>query len=345
MKNLCLTFLALTALLFSSCNSDEDVIEVEPVIANFEIVESIEQNMVVLTMHNTSVGAENYEWFFTEGSPDYSVEENPTTSYLLNGDYTIVLIASNGTQTDTLSVEYSVSSIEEQAYTTYRYLENDGIFMYYETENEQVYQSLIPDTFNMPSRMLVYAFIIDFYELDYGATPYKENSIFILVEYQGEEFWHCVYMPVTDVYSMWAGIIGLGLPKTMGEINFTRDEPLYYGDGTNVFGATMNMSVNTENYVIDESDKQEMIDLSLLRSLNIRNGEIIEMGHTGGQNSAIEIAEQYPNLRTIEFGEGYVTTNTDAIIINHPLDLTPSNMIGAYYLKNTIPFSLTGNPF
>ena len=28
-----------------------------------------------------------------------------------------------------------------------------------------------------------------------------------------------------------------------------------------------------------------------------------------------------------------------------PLDLTPSNIIGGFYLKNTIPFGLTGNPF
>ena len=218
--------------------------------------------------------------------------------------------------------------------------------MYYETLNTTVYQSLIPDEFNMPNRMIVFAFFNDFYELDYGATPYKENAISILVEYQGEEFFHCIYMPVTNEYSMWAGILGLGLPKTLGDINFYRNNLIYYGDAVNQFGGTMNMSINTDNYTIDNSTKQELINLQLLKSLQIRNGNIIVLGNTGGNNnSVIETAEQFPNLITLKFGEPIITTYTDAILFKHPLDLTPSNIIGGFYLKNTIPFGLTGNPF
>ena len=36
-------------------------------------------------------------------------------------------------------------------------------------------------------------------------------------------------MPVTDERSKWAGILGLGLPKTIGNINFYRNDPIYYG--------------------------------------------------------------------------------------------------------------------
>ena len=308
------------------------------VTADFETNLVIEQNQAVITLSNMSKNATTYEWSFPEGTPEDSTEENPTVTYTQNGTYTITLVASNGTKTDTKSFEITVEGL----YIPYRYLENDGIFMYYETENAQAYESLLPDEFDMPSRLLVYTFINDFYELDYGATPYKENAIFILADYQGEEVWHCVYMPVTDIHSVWAGVLGLGLPKTLGEVDFIRESPLYYGNGIGALGGEMSLSVNTENFTVSEEDRQEMIDLSLLRYLNIRNGEIIEMGKTGQGGSVIETAETFPNLMSIEFGEAAINTNTDAIPFNHPLDLTPSNIIGAYYLLNKIPFSLTG---
>ena len=340
-----LTLIFLINVLFFSCSDDDNVIQ-STITADFETTVLLGENQAIVTITNLSQNATTYEWTFQSGTSDDITEENPTIFYTENGIYSITLVASNGTNTDTKTIEITIEDIPDDGHIPYRYLENDGIFMYYETDNAEVYQSLIPDEFNMPSRMIVFAFFNDFYELDYGATPYKENAISILVEYQGEEFFHVVYMPVTDEHSMWAGILGLGLPKTIGDINFYRDNPIYYGDAENQLGGTMNMSINTENFTIDNSVKQEMIDLQLLKSLQIRNGNVILIGNTGGNNnSVIQTAEQYPNLITLEFGEATITTNTDTILFNHPLDLTPSHIIGGFYLKNTIPFGLTGNQF
>lgn len=261
--------------------------------------------------------------------------------YLVSCDESEDIVPDDSVPIDIIPVD-TIPVDTVSGYIPYRYLENDGIFMYYETEAVEVYKSLLPEVFDMPDRLLVYAFINDFYKLDYGATPYKENAIFILAEYQGQEVWHCVYMPVTDEHSMWAGIIGLGLPKTLGTINFTREDPNYYGNGINPMGGEMILSVNTEDYTIEEEARQELISLSLLTSLNIRNGEIIEMGKTGEQNSVIEMAKKYPNFMTVKFGEATISTNTEDISFHHPLDLTPSNILGAYYLLNKVPFSLTG---
>ena len=331
-------------LLVISCNKNDD--SLSPVIADFEAEILLGENQAIVSITNLSQNATSYLWTTTTGIIENNTDENTSIYFTENGIYPITLIASNDTNSDTKTIEVTIDNIPENGHIPYRYLENDGIFMYYETDNTTVYQSLIPDEFNMPSRMVIFAFFNDFYELDYGATPYKENGISILVEYQGEEFFHCIYMPVTDEYSMWAGILGLGLPKTIGDINFYRNNPTYYGDAENQFGGTMNMSINTDNYTIDNSTKQELINLQLLKSLQIRNGNIIVIGNTGGNNnSVIETAEQFPNLITLKFGEPTITTNTDAILFNHPLDLTPSNIIGGFYLKNTIPFGLTGNPF
>lgn len=338
-------FLMLTiSLLVLSCNKDE--VSLTSVVADFETETLLGENQVIVTVTNSSQNAISYQWTTTNGTIENATNENTSIYFTENGTYPITLIASNGTISDTKTIEVTIDSIPENGHIPYRYLENDGIFMYYETYDTTVYQSLIPDEFNMPSRMVVFAFFNDFYDLDYGATPYKENAISILVEYQGEEFFHCVYMPVTDEHSMWAGIIGLGLPKTIGDINFYRNEPIYYGDAENQLGGTMNMNINTENYSMDNTIKQELIDLQLLKSLQIRNENIIVIGNTGGNNnSVIQTAEQFPNLITIKFGEATISTNTDDIFFNHPLDLTPSRIIGGFYLKNTIPFGLTGNLF
>lgn len=339
-----ITLILLVNLLILSCNKNDD--SLSSVIADFESEILLGENQAIVRITNLSQNATSYQWTTTTGTIENNTDENTSIYFTENGIYPITLIASNGTNSDTKTIEVTIDSIPENGHIPYRYLENDGIFMYYETLNRTVYQSLIPDEFNMPNRMIVFAFFNDFYELDYGATPYKENAISILVEYQGEEFFHCIYMPVTDEYSMWAGIIGLGLPKTIGDINFYRNNPIYYGNAENQFGGTMNISISTDNYTIDNSTKQELINLQLLKSLQIRNGNIIVLGNTGGNNnSVIETAEQFPNLITLKFGEPIITTNTDAILFNHPLDLTPSNIIGGFYLKNTIPFGLTGNPF
>jgi PKD repeat protein len=339
MNKIKLLIVALIGLL-TSCSEDN---KVNTVTADFEFELVVEGYQAIVTLTNSSENATAYEWSFPSSNIENSTDENPSVTYTENGTYTITLVATDGVTSDTKSVEITIDTLFE--HIPYRYLENHGIFMYYETDNFEVYQSLIPDEFEMPSRMVVFAFFNDFYKLDYGATPYKENAISILVEHKGEEFFHCVYMPVTDEHSMWAGILGLGLPKTMGEIDFTRDNPTYYGEALNPLGDKMNMSVATENFIIDDNTKQEIISLQKLRSLQIRNGKIIVTGNTdGNQNSVIETAEQFPSLITIKFGEATLTTNTESISYNHPLDLTPSNVIGAFYLKNTIPFGLTGNP-
>ncbi|BDD05838.1 acetoacetate decarboxylase family protein [Aureibacter tunicatorum] len=230
-------------------------------------------------------------------------------------------------------------------YNTYRYLENDGISMYYETQEKEVYRSLLPDILDMPEQLLVYVFITDFYKLDYGAEPYKENSLFLLAEYEGRKVWHCIYMPVTSEESMWAGIFKLGLPKSMGEIELFRSSPIYTGYGIGPDQRRMDLTVNTENYMVSENQKNLMKELSLISMLNIRNDNIIEMGKTGEMRSIFEISEQYPRLLTVEYGDGNISFDSKYSEEAHPFSLTPSNIIGAYYLKNKIPFSLTGTPW
>ncbi len=230
---------------------------------------------------------------------------------------------------------------------TYRYLENDGVTIYYETDSVEAYKKLIPKEFNLPSRCLVHAFIIDFYKIDNGLPPYKENAINILVEYKGKEFWHCVYMPVTDEHSLRAGVMKLGLPKTLGEIELERHKYHYHGKGINPDGGQVSIRVNTKHYELDEKTKKQLVELSKIRSIQILRGKVILPGRSGGdatnKRSIINLAEQYPNRLIMKFGKGSISTKTRERY--SPLNLKPSKIIGAYYLKNTIPFSLTRDSY
>lgn len=239
--------------------------------------------------------------------------------------------------------------------TKYTYLENDGIYMYYETKEKEIYRKLLPEVFNMPDRLLVYTFISDFYKMKGQTQPYKEASIFLLGKYKGEEIWHCVYMPVTSEESMRMGVIRLGLPKTIGEIKFSRSETVYSATLTDENENVMSLSMDVEQYVFNKKEEKELKELSVIPKMNILRGNVIKMGKKGNGNgtnsktSILDIAKAAPNRITIKKGQGVIsfkispTQKTSNSV--SPLELKPSRIIGTYYMHNTIPFSLTGKSF
>ncbi|OSY88778.1 hypothetical protein WH52_03665 [Tenacibaculum holothuriorum] len=235
----------------------------------------------------------------------------------------------------------------------YTYLENDGIFMYYETKEKETYRKLLPEEFDMPNRLLVYTFISDFYKMKGQTQPYKEASIFLLGKYNGEEIWHCIYMPVTSEESMRMGVIRLGLPKTMGEIEFSRSKTTYNATVTDGNNNTMSLSINTKDYSFNNNEEKELKELSLIPKMNILRGKVIKMSKTnngnGSSKSILDIAKVVPDRITLKEGQGKVTFNIsteqkDSNTVS-PLELKPSRIIGAYYMHNTIPFGLTGSAF
>ena len=219
--------------------------------------------------------------------------------------------------------------------------------MYYETGDAALYRNILPKEFDMPDRLLVYTFISDFYKMDGQTQPYKEASIFLLGKYKGKEIWHCVYMPVTSEESMRMGIIRLGLPKTMGEIEFNRSETTYHATSIDKNENTMSLHIDTKQYTFSQEEEDILKELSLIPKMNLLHGEVIEMGKNGngGENRSIfDTAKMLPNRLTIKAGEGEITYTISTAQKNSntvsPLDLKPIKIIGAYYMHNTIPFKL-----
>ena len=160
----------------------------------------------------------------------------------------------------------------EKSERRYTYYENDGIFMYYETKEVELFRQLLPNEFDMPDRLLVHAFINDFYKMDAKTQPYKEVAIFLLAKYKGKEIWHCIYMPVTSRESMWAGIIRLGLPKSLGQIEFTRSSNSFSGNSIDEDGTKMAFDIDTNKNTIAKKDENLLKELSVIPKMNIKNG-------------------------------------------------------------------------
>jgi hypothetical protein len=230
----------------------------------------------------------------------------------------------------------------ENTTARYTYLESDGIFIYYRTEETALYRKLLPKEFDMPDRLLVYTFICDFYKMDAQTNPYKEASIFLLGKYNGEEIWHCVYMPVTSRESMLAGKYRLGLPKTMGAIDFVRTDSEYNATLVDENNCKVSLSVNTKNHSLTNDEKKLLNELSVIPKMNILRGEVIEM--SGGRNGSVfDLAQKFPNRVIIIGGEGIVNFDISAPKNNNtinPLKLRPTQILGSYYLSNKIPFRL-----
>lgn len=223
----------------------------------------------------------------------------------------------------------------------FTYHENDGVFIYYETEEKELYRQLLPKAFDMPDRLYVYSFISDFYKMDSRTTPYKEASIFLLAKHEGREAWHCIFMPVTSEISRRVGIKRLGLPKTMGDIEFTRSAPIYSGTATTESGRTMSLSVNTRDYTMSSEEENLIKELSTLPKLNLLNGEIIKMSG-GRKRNLIDISKRIPEKLSLKAGVAKIELNatTSDNGSPHALDLAPSRVLGGYYLLNKIPFRL-----
>lgn len=101
--------------------------------------------------------------------------------------------------------------------------EFDGIFVIEEPDNLDKYESLLPESLNMPKVPMVGMFCADYFNTEHWPItltkylgPYQESAIFITCEYNGKEGWYCPYMAVTTE----AALIGghrLGYPKILAD--------------------------------------------------------------------------------------------------------------------------------
>ncbi len=222
----------------------------------------------------------------------------------------------------------------------YKYLENDGVFVFYHTKDRALYRKLLPEEFDMPTILTIQLFVMDFYKIDSDAEPYKEVSISLLAKHDGKEVWHCIYMPVTSRDSMIAGRVGLGLPKTIGDIKFQRNGSSYTVHIKDNQERSSTITLNIENDAFTQEEEETIKKLVALPKVNLQRGNAIQMGRTGGKGNIIDTSKRFPHLLKIQRGEANLEFDKGRSSTGHPFDLKPSGIIIAYYMHNKIPFRL-----
>lgn len=98
--------LLMTAFVISCGSDDDDAGPTGDPVASFGITVDSE-DYATINFINSSQNATSYEWNFGDGSP-VNTSENPTHTFAEDGVYRVVLAASNGLSTDTVSQEISI---------------------------------------------------------------------------------------------------------------------------------------------------------------------------------------------------------------------------------------------
>ena len=89
----------------------------EQLVADFNFSLSSDKAPAELSITNNSTGASSFNWTFSGGDPSSSTDENPATiNYAQNGNFSIGLEVSNGTATETLSKNFTLSTNEIVTY-------------------------------------------------------------------------------------------------------------------------------------------------------------------------------------------------------------------------------------
>ena len=118
------------------------------------------------------------------------------------------------------------------------YREYRGIKMIAQPKDTTLYRSLLPEKFSIPEQPSVFIFIADYLKvalwpfkiLPWNITRYQEGGVFLWSNYQGEEGWFCLNMPISNWLGMAQGRYFLGFPKYVAEkISLEEDNENWHG--------------------------------------------------------------------------------------------------------------------
>ena len=225
------------------------------------------------------------------------------------------------------------------------YQEQDKIVAYFEVNNINEYQKLIPNIFRMPPRLLCRVSVIDFYDM-VSAPPYLESSIEILIKYPGalgekETLgWYCLTMPVTTEEALW-GRFYWGFNKVRGKVTFEKYEHKYIGTsfapGRQMPDFKLNLEVKKAELTADQ--KSFLGFVSPIPALTIKDGKVLNWGATGGGKYKIyEFEKVAPQIWKVKFGDCSIEYLKDPR--NYLSRMNLGKFIAGYWLKQRFKYSL-----
>ncbi|MCD8440984.1 PKD domain-containing protein [Tenacibaculum finnmarkense] len=111
MKKITVLFAFISVLI--SCTDNNNDPSLGPLVLDFEISINSDTPPAEVTITNNTTGATSYDWSFINGTPTSSTAETPNIiTYNDEGEFTIILEATNGTDIETTSQTFSLAPIE-----------------------------------------------------------------------------------------------------------------------------------------------------------------------------------------------------------------------------------------
>jgi len=226
---------------------------------------------------------------------------------------------------------------DEALFTYYEY---DGVFVYYKTNDIDLYRSLLPKEFDMPEEPLVRVFVMDYYKMDKATKPYREAAVYLLAGYRQKPGWVCLTMPVTSNTARIGGIIFQGYPKIMADVRFNREPSKYTGTLFLKNKTVLEVEfISGKDGAVSQKEEAWFKRFQGLGDFNFLNGKVFEP-EFGGRENILEVSRAYPDKLAIKTGTARVMHYPEAAggyseQLGRIFSLKPAEIVLAYYIKNS----------
>ena len=162
---------------------------------------------------------------------------------------------------------------------------------------------MLPASFAMPERPLVFVSVIDFYGMINGAT-YLESVISVLGLHEGRPGFYIVSMPVTDGDSCAGGRNAFGFPKVVRRITLegrsNRVVGVSYAPGGRVPEFTL--ALDGAGGTPGEESHDVLRLVAPMPTFTLHQGRVLRFGSFSGGRPAYDLERTWPTVWKVWLG-------------------------------------------
>lgn len=212
------------------------------------------------------------------------------------------------------------------------------ITVFWETTPE-IISNLLPPPLKPATAPVAMAFVGDYPATNFDVT-YRESALFISAEYEEEEGYYCLSMPVTNDMAMAGGRERFGFPKKMAEIHFEKMDNRCLG-----WTERRGVRVMQIDVTLTGSFRDSAVQDRLIKNRQEENGSFQNVFYNfkhfpAPEGSAFDYAPRLVSQITVakpkklKLGEGTITFNASDYDPWHEVEVV--KMLGATYMEGDI---------
>jgi hypothetical protein len=220
------------------------------------------------------------------------------------------------------------------------YLESNRICAFFEVQNLEEYQKLMPGIFKMPDKPLCQITFTDNYKMENGPT-YLLSSISILVNHEGKLGWYILTMPETHEEPVRRGVTAWGYPKIVRRVTLESNGDQHVGTSYEEDGKTpeFKLILKLRETPLGLEEKQFYDFISPIPSLTIKAARVYRFG--GSRYPIYNSEKVAPRVWKIKLGVGSVEyPNNPKNLLNH---LSIGRCIAGYWGNMKSKYAIVPN--